>query len=223
MPRQIRKAKGGIVYHVLNRANGRLRIFKTAADFAAFEQILAEGIERFKMRLCGYCLMSNHWHLVLWPRADGDLSSFMKWLTGTHSHRWHAAHGTTGIGHLYQGRYKSFPVQGSLYYLMLMRYVENNPKRAELVNSCRQWEWSSLAIRTGGSKPIPLSDGPTRLPDNWLKLVEGIDETPTEEIQTCIHRGRPFGDKDWVAKIAKDFALDSALRPRGRPKIEKEQ
>ena len=113
MPRQLRKAKGGVVYHVLNRANGRLKIFKTDSDFAAFERILAEGAERVPMRICGYCLMSNHWHLVLWPHQDGDLSAFMKWITGTHSHRWHVAHRTVGIGHLYQGRYKSFPVQGS--------------------------------------------------------------------------------------------------------------
>jgi putative transposase len=109
-----------------------LRIFKTVLDFAAFEKILAEGAERFSMRICGYCLMSNHWHLVLWPQQDGDLSQFMKWITGTHSHRWHAAHGTAGIGHLYQGRYKSFPVQGSIYYFTVLRYVENNPRRAGL-------------------------------------------------------------------------------------------
>ena len=111
MGRPKRIAKGNIVYHALNRANGRLRIFKKRQDFEAFESILAEGIERYRMRLCGYCIMGTHWHLVLWPRADGDLSHFMRWITVTHTQRWHAAHGTSGIGHLYQGRFKSFPVQ----------------------------------------------------------------------------------------------------------------
>ena len=111
MPRRKRITKGNIVYHALNRANGRLMIFKKPGDFAAFEAILAEGLERFDMRMCGYCIMGNHWHLILWPKEDGDLSAFMRWITQTHSRRWHKAHGTVGIGHLYQGRYKSFPVQ----------------------------------------------------------------------------------------------------------------
>ena len=96
------------MYHVLNRANGRLRIFRKDADFIAFTRILAEGIERHHMRLCGYCLMSNHWHLLLWPTGDDGLSHFMRWITLTHSQRYHAARGTVGIGHLYQARFKSF-------------------------------------------------------------------------------------------------------------------
>ena len=132
MPRLKRIAKGGIVYHVFNRANGRLRIFKKNGDFEAFEKVLCDGVERFEMRLCGYCVMGNHWHLVLWPVNDGDLSEFMKWITVTHSHRWHNAHGTVGIGHLYQGRFKSFPVGDESYYLNLMRYVESNPLRAAM-------------------------------------------------------------------------------------------
>jgi len=112
MPRPERITLGGYVYHVLNRANGRLRIFRKPADFLAFEKILGDGLSRFSMRLCGYCLMSNHWHLLLWPQGDDDLPAFMRWVTLTHVQRYHASHATIGIGHLYQGRYKSFPVQG---------------------------------------------------------------------------------------------------------------
>ena len=165
MPRRKRKNLGNIVYHVLNRANGRLRILKKAGDFEAFERILAEGLERFPMRLLGYCLMGNHWHLLLWPREDGDLSTFMQWVTMTHSQRWHAAHGTAGMGHLYQGRFKSFPVQSNEYYLTVMRYIESNPLRAELVQSNKDWQWSSLAIRQGNEKDgVVLSNGPMSLP-----------------------------------------------------------
>ena len=71
MPRPKRKCAGGVVYHVLNRANGRLRIFKKRADFEAFERVLAEGLERVDMRLCGYCIMGNHWHLLLWSEESG--------------------------------------------------------------------------------------------------------------------------------------------------------
>jgi putative transposase len=221
MPRPQRIAKGNIVYHVLNRANGRLRIFKKPGDFVAFEQILAQAIEQFSMRLCGYCMMSNHWHLVLWPRGDGDLSAFMKWLTVTHSHRWHTAHRTVGIGHLYQGRYKSFPVQSGTHYLTLMQYVESNPLRAKLVQSSRDWPYSSLAIRTGVEKPVGLSSGPIELPKRWPVLVDGFDPIKAGQIITCIHRGRPMGDPKWIAKTAKELLLESSLHPTGRPKKEK--
>ena len=178
-----------MVFHVLNRANGRLRIFKTAQDFAAFEAVLAEGVELFGMRLCGYCLMSTHWHLVLWPRQAGDLSAFMKWITATHSHRWHTAHKTVGIGHVYQGRYKSFPVQSNDYYLTLLRYVESNPRRTKAAARSRDWVWSSLAIRTKAEtgKPIVLSDGPVPLPRNWPARVDGIS---VEEIGRASCRER---------------------------------
>ena len=218
MPRQKRIDKGNMVYHALNRANGRLRIFKKTADFEAFEQILAEGVERFDMRVCGYCIMSNHWHLVLWPRQDGDLSRFMKWITVTHSHRWHTAHKTVGIGHLYQGRYKSFPVQDSAYYLTLMRYVESNPLRAELVKRGVDWPWSSLAIRCGGKKQLELSNGPISLPKRWRLLVDRLSNVPVAEVETCVQRGRPFGSDNWIVKIAKKLSLESSLHPRGRPK-----
>jgi len=221
LPRSKRITKGNIVYHALNRANGRLRIFKKARDFEAFEELLAEGLERFDMRMCGYCVMGNHWHLVLWPKEDGDLSSFMKWITGTHSHRWHGAHGTVGCGHLYQGRYKSFPVQSNSYYLTLMRYVECNPLRAGLVKKASQWPWSSFAIRTGADKPISLSKGPLELPKQWLQMIDNygsIDDIVVAQIEKSIERGSPLGDDDWITKAAGDLGLKSTLKPRGRPR-----
>lgn len=223
MARPRRIAKGGLVYHVLNRANGRLRIFKKDADFAAFEQILGEAQERFGMRICGYCVMGTHWHLVLWPRKDGELSAFMKWLTGTHSHRWHGAHRTAGIGHLYQGRYKSFPVQDGAYYLTLLRYVESNPLRTQLAECSRHWPWSSLAIRYGADKPVRLSEGPAELPKQWKRLVDLRAHDSVDEIQTCIDRGRPLGEGEWMRKTAGTLGLEAALRPIGRPKKETEE
>jgi len=217
MPRSRRVAKGGYVYHVLNRANGRLRIFRKAGDFAAFEAIVGEGLERFGMRLCGYCVMGTHWHLVLWPRGDGELSEFMKWLTGTHSRRWHGAHGTVGIGHLYQGRYRSFPVQEGGHYLTLMRYVESNPLRAGLVVRSGEWAWSSLAVRLGAEKPLKVVDGPVRLPVRWERLVDGFVNEATGGIDACVQRGRPFGEVSWVVKTAGALSLESTLRARGRP------
>ena len=219
MGRAKRIDKGGIVYHVINRANGRLRIFKKRADFEAFERILAEGIERFDIRLCGYCIMSNHWHLVLWPRGDGDMSQFMRWITLTHSQRWHASHGTVGIGHLYQGRYKSFPVQSNSHYLTVMRYVEANPLRAGIADDAGDWPWSSLAVRLGLEKQLPISRGPVALPANWAGHVAmAIEPNTLAAIENCLKRGSPMGNDAWIKQAAEKLQLQSTLRPRGRPR-----
>lgn len=218
MGRPKRVALGGFVYHVLNRANGRLRIFRKAADFAAFEAILAEGIERVDMRVCGYCIMSNHWHLLLWPREDGDLSDFMRWITLTHTQRYHASHGTAGIGHLYQGRYKSFPTQDDDHYLTVLRYIEANPLRATIVDRPSGYPWSSFAARKGLEKPFALSDGPVVLPTNWPQLVSrNMAVAVRDGISNSIRRGAPLGDPDWVKRTALKLNLESTTKPRGRP------
>ena len=219
MPRPKRITLGGYVYHVLNRANGRLKIFKKDGDFLAFEQIMAEGFQRFNMRICGYCIMSNHWHLLLWPEHDGELSDFMRWITLTHTQRYHAAHGTTGIGHLYQGRYKSFPVQDESYYLTVMRYIESNPVRAEIVTNAEDWPWSSLAVRQGSESPFDLSEGPVELPSNWSRLVqEEIVEEDLNHLDNSIKRGAPLGESTWANETATRMRLESTMKPRGRPR-----
>ena len=103
------------MYHVLNRASGRRRIFERDKDYLAFERTLAEVQGRVAMRILAWCLMPNHWHLVLWPRQDADLSNYMRLVTLTHTQRWHAHRASAGTGHLYQGRFKSFVVQGDAH------------------------------------------------------------------------------------------------------------
>ena len=219
MPRPKRIALGGYVYHAFNRANGRLRIFRRENDFLAFEKILADGSAFFSMRLCGYCIMGNHWHLLLWPRGDGDLSRFMRWVTLTQTQRYHASHGTVGIGHLYQGRYKSFPVQSDSHYLRVLRYIEANPVRAGLVKNAGLWAWSSFAVRRGRESAILLNDGPVELPSDWPRLVRmALDPADLSGIANSIRRGAPFGDKRWTARTTVRLKLQSTLRPRGRPK-----
>src|SRR3979411_599191 len=127
MGRPYRTALGGYVYHMLNRSNGRLRIFHKDDDYEAFERILGEALEHVPgMRLLAYCLLPNHWHLVVWPFQDGDLSEYLRWLTVTHTQRWHAHHHTAGSGALYQGRFKSFPVQEDEHLFAVCRYAERN-------------------------------------------------------------------------------------------------
>ena len=100
-----------MLFHVLNRGVGRMRLFEKEGDYEAFERILEETQEARPMRICAYCLMPNHWHFVLWPEHDGGLAAFMQRLTITHVRRWQEHRGQVGLGHVYQGRYKSFPVE----------------------------------------------------------------------------------------------------------------
>lgn len=221
MPRPLRKAAGGVVYHVINRANGRLRIFKKPADFLAFERVISQAIEQVNMRICGYCIMGTHWHFLLWPREDGDLSEFMKWLTVTHTSRWHKAHGPDSTGHVYQGRFKSFPVQSTEHYLKVLRYIEQNPVRAKLVKRPDQWQWSSYAGRTSRADEIDfLRNGPVRLPANWNRSINRatLNKTEIDSIELCIKRGRPYGSELWTTRIANKLELAPTLRPIGRPK-----
>ena len=219
MSRPKRITLGGYVYHVLNRANGRVRIFRKNDDFLAFEQIMAEGVERFSMRICGYCIMDNHWHLLLWPRQDGDLSEFMRWISLTHTQRYHASHGTFGTGHLYQGRFKSFPVQDDSHYLTVLRYIEANPLRATLVERVDDWLWSSFAVRAGYECAFELSEGPVELPSNWASILrEDFTEAELDRIEKSVKRGAPFGQVNWTERTAARLQLQSTLRPRGRPK-----
>ena len=164
--------------------------------------------------------MSNHWHLLLWLRDDGDVSEFMRWITVTHTQRWHAAHNTAGIGHVYQGRFKSFPVQTGGHYLTVLRYIESNPLRAGLVDNSCDWRYSSLAIRNGLEKEgLTIDRGPVKLPGNWNRHVNVL---PGENIDmalgNCIKRGCPYGDDKWVESASQKLGLQMTLRPRGRPK-----
>jgi putative transposase len=100
MPRRARTIVGGYAYHVLNRANGRLRLFKKEADFAAFEQVLVEASERVPLRIFGYAVMGNHWHFVVWPRPrqHQQVTDFFRWLTVTHTQRWHRSGSVRQVG-----------------------------------------------------------------------------------------------------------------------------
>jgi putative transposase len=224
MPRRLRFASGGYVYHVLNRAVGRARIFNKSQDYAAFERVLKEAKAWLPMRLLSYCCMPNHWHLVVWPLHDGDLSEWLRWLTVTHTQRWHAHHHTAGTGPLYQGRFKSFPVQEDNHYLSVCRYVERNPLRANLVTQPETWRWGSLWHRTHGTAALLLDDGPISLPKQWLRQVaEAQTESELAAMRRCVTRGSPLGDDEWRQRTAKVLALESTLKPRGRPRLQRPQ
>lgn len=156
MPRTARASVGDVCYHVLNRGNARAPVFHKAADYDAFLSLIADACERLPMRVLGYCLMPNHFHLVLRPHDDGDLSRWMQWLLTSHVRRYHKHHRTPGGGHVWQGRFKAFPIELDEHLQAVLRYVERNPLRANLVKHAEDWRWSSLRHRlpaTRGATP----------------------------------------------------------------------
>ena len=115
-----------MVYHVLNRGVGRRTLFEKDGDFLAFEKVVEETLRTCRMRICAFCILSNHWHAVVWPESDGDLPAFMQQMTNMHVKRWKEHRHEIGYGHLYQGRYKCFPVETEGYFYQVVRYVERN-------------------------------------------------------------------------------------------------
>ena len=222
MPRPPRADEAGGLYHALNRGNARADIFKKPADFEAFERILAEGLDRYEVQLVAYQLMPNHWHVVLRPLQDGAMSNLLRWVTATHTMRYHAHYHSSGEGHVYQGRFKSFPVQDDQHFHTVCRYVERNALSANLVDRAENWRWGSLWRWLQKPEPEPklLSSWPIpRLP-NWAARVnEALTQREQEAVQRCIRRGCPLGDEGWTESVASRFGLESTLRPRGRPQF----
>ena len=216
-----------MIFHVLNRGVGRTRLFTKPGDYEAFEQIIDKTLESCPMRICAYCVMPNHWHLVVRPGGDGDLGRFMQRLTVTHARRWREHRHSVGLGHLYQGTYKSFPVQDDGHFLTVCRYVERNAARAGLVEpgQAQAWKWCSLWQRM--QKMLPgdpmqwpvLAAWPVDAPRNWLSRVnQAASAAELDALRTSLRRGRPLGSEAWVGATAKRLGLTSTLRPRGRPK-----
>ena len=197
-----------------------MTIFEKPQDYEAFEQILQEAVDRTAMRLLAYCVMPNHWHLVLWPRHNWALSQFTGWLTLTHTQRWHAHRHSTGSGHVYQGRFKSFPVQDDEHFYTVCRYVERNALSANLVRRAEDWQWCSLHRWKHGTlaERSLLAAWPLARRPGWIEHVNA-PQTDAElaALRRSIQRGCPLGESSWTRKIVSTLGLETTLRPRGRP------
>ena len=223
MPRRLRVSTGGLAYHTLNRAVGRGQLFDDEPDYLAFERVIERTWRQLPVPILSYCLMPNHWHLVLWPEKDGQLSEFMRLLTVTHTQRWHAHHHSAGTGPLYQGRFKSFPIQQDQHLLTVGRYVERNALRAKLVKSAQQWPWCSIAKRHSRQTPpwlLPLKDWPLDVPGNWTAWVNRAQtQAELEALRRSVKRGTPYGEERWQIRTAKQLGLESTLHPRGWQRV----
>ena len=221
MPRQRRADEAGVIYHALNRGNARQAIFHKDEDYQAFLRVLGEGLQRYPVELFSFTLMPNHWHLVLRPAEDGMMGRLLRWVTATHTLRYHVHYQTSGEGHLYQSRFKSFPVADDDHFLVVCRYVERNPLRANLVGRAEDWPFGSLWYWARKTEMLPQLLAPWPIPrtPNWIERVnQPLHDKELQTLRNCVRRGRPFGEQAWVEQVVQRTGLEYTLRVRGRPR-----
>jgi len=222
MPRIARGRLDRGWFHVLNRGNHRQWLFHQPEDYAQFLQLLSDSIPKFSVTLWGYCLMGNHWHLVVEVEGMTHLSRWMHWVCNRHVRLVHRDNQSLGGGHIYQGRYKSFPIQDEGYLHNVLRYVEANPLRAKLVSRAEDWLWSSLST-------APARDGLLEVARPKLAAWERTDAWRQEvnrpfslanldSLRQSVVRGTPQGQPQWIADLTANHDMESTVRPRGRPR-----
>jgi len=217
MPRTSRAIVGGQCYHFYNRGNNRMRLFHDRRDYVAFQWLLAEAMDEFDVPLLAACVMPNHLHLVLLPHRADDLASWAHWLFTTHARRYHKRYDTSG--RVWQGRFKASLVQTDAHLLTLIRYVERNALRANLVARAEHWEWGSLRWRERSVAPIRLAASPVPLPSTWVDYVNSPQTSAeVEAIRKAIERQSPFGSDSWRDEKVRELGLEKTVAPRGRPR-----
>lgn len=215
MPRRPRRLQLGDYYHVINRGSGRARIFHSDQDYQIFLRLLAQAVERFELPLLSYCVMPNHWHLVTKPHDHIHLSKSMHWLTVTHAVGWCRHHQRSGPGPVYQGRFKSIPVEPGLHLLRACRYVERNGLRARLVSRAEAWSWSSAAQRVE-NRDDPLLQPLQYVTDrDWLAMLN--EPVPDTDVRDAVRENRPYASEAWIKTRYAIFGVSAPRRP-GRPR-----
>jgi putative transposase len=164
--------------------------------------------------------MSNHWHFAVRPHEDGDIGKFFGMMTQKVTQRWHAYHHTTGSGHLFQGRFRSFLVQTDAYFIQLMKYIETNPLRANMVERAEDWKWGSLHLRMNRLDLVSgiLAKWPVEYAGDYLtEINKPLTESFLQQVRHSTACGIPLGKESWVQQIVKKFNLEYTTRQRGRP------
>ncbi len=207
---------------MLNRGNHRETLFHSSDDYAQFLELLAGAPRRFEVALWGYCLMSNHWHLVVEVGDVRQLSGWIHWICNRHVRLFHRGRKDLGGGHIYQGRYKSFPIEDESYLYQVLRYVEANPVRARLVERGRQWPWSSLSRATIQRGLLPLERPrlqPWQRDAAWeAEVDQPLEAQSLQTLRQSVVRGTPYGTANWVTRLVNQQGLQTTVRSRGRPR-----
>ena len=209
-----------VAHHVTQRGNARQVILANDPDRVAYLELLRQHAELYRLSLLGYCLMSNHVHLVVVPRDPTALSETLKHTHGRYASYWNARQSSSG--HVWQGRFYSCPLDDSHLWAGL-RYVELNPVRAGLASVADQWPWSSAAAHCNPG----IADGMLEM-ESWQKrwtvtqwsAYLAARESPAEvrALRQCTHTGRPLGTSEFVAALEQTTSRRLAARKGGRPK-----
>jgi putative transposase len=202
----------------MNRSIRKQTLFMHPGDYRAFIDILAEGVTRYDAPLVAYCVLNNHWHLLLGPLGKRRLSGLMHWVTTTHAGRWHRAHQSTGQGAVYQGRFTSTPLHDIASLVPMSRYVERNAKSAGLVDRAEAWPWCSLAQRYLGLSDVRLVASAAMASPLWLDYVNATltlrEHAREREQRASTVRGTPERP---VPKTAK--TVEKGSDPVGRKPV----
>ena len=209
MARRRRFLIAGGIYHVINRGNNRATLFRSATEYGQFMALVQQAQERLLLPLLAFALMPNHLHMVVTPNHRDDVGKWMQWLLTTHASRHHRGHETSG--HVWQGRFKAFPVERGDHLLTVLRYVERNPVRAGLVRRSIDWPWCSAAWRNASDAGNLLDHGAVPLPADWSAMLDRPEAGhELEQLRTCVNSQLPYGSDDWIAGHA-------GSEPRRRP------
>lgn len=200
MPRRPRGELRGAIHHVINRGNNRSTVFHEDADFRIFVELLSSTKARISIRLYAFVLMSNHFHLIAEPSDIDTLSRYMHRVLQRYALQHHRRNGTTG--HLWQGRYKSFPIESDTHYLTVVQYVLRNPVRAGIVERAHDYPWTSLHC------PELIDESPLPLPtdrEHWLSEEENPEALGA--LRSAANRQFPFGTPQWTAETAHQLGI----------------
>ncbi len=209
-----------IPHHITQRGNARQVILSTDADRATYLDLLREYSQLYGLSILGYCLMSNHVHLIAVPHAPDSLSRSLKHAHGRYASYWNVR--KSASGHVWQGRFYSCPLDES-HLWEAMRYVELNPVRAAIVTGPDHWRWSSARVHCGLTCPdLPLDMerwGKRWTAEQWRAfLASDTESQQSAALRQCTHTGRPFGTPEFVAALEVQMLRPLAARKGGRPK-----
>jgi putative transposase len=209
-----------VPHHVTQRGNARQVILSSDRDRTTYLELLREYSQLHRLGLLGYCLMSNHVHLIAVPHGPDALSQCLKQAHGRYAGYWNAQQCSTG--HVWQGRFYSCPLDEAHLWTAL-RYVELNPVRAGMVENAEAWKWSSAAVHCGLASPYAMLDL-ERWQKRWTAtewrayLAENQSTAEVSALRGSTHTGRPLGSREFITALEEQMSRPLAPRKAGRPK-----
>jgi putative transposase len=211
MPKHRRSIAPNSIHHIVNRGNDKKVIFRESVDYGSFLVLLREARERYPVELYAYCLMPNHFHLVVRTPDLDAISAYMHFVECVYACDLRSYDRSKGHGHIFQRRYWNKPVEGAGYLMTVMKYVEANPVRAGLVDWAHEWEWSSMWERVTGERDL-LHPSPVRLPEDWPLIVTvPLEQIDIDKIRRPLKRGWSMPDAYEYRKMTAGLHLPNSF------------